>query len=107
MSDLQIAEIPYPSGSVYFRYSRYLSADESRWIRHGFFQAYHENGALASEGHYEHGREHGPWTDFYDNGQLAAEGVYNQGTQSGVWRYWSASGIPRALNGAPSDGEFA
>lgn len=37
---LHIAEIPYGSGEVRFRYARYLSDDGSRWIRHGLFCAY-------------------------------------------------------------------
>ncbi|WP_458071760.1 toxin-antitoxin system YwqK family antitoxin [Rhodanobacter sp. BL-MT-08] len=94
MSDLDIAEIPYPSGIVHFRYSRYLAADGSVWIRHGLFRAFHENGLLASEGNYEHGKEHGIWRDYHANGQLAAEGTYASGEESGTWEYWSANGAP-------------
>jgi len=47
---LHIAEIPYESGSLRFRYSRELSEDGSRWIRQGLLTAYHENGQRASEG---------------------------------------------------------
>ena len=54
MVDLQIAEIPYPSGAVRFRYSRYLATDGSAWVRHGLFCSYHEDGSLASQGSYEH-----------------------------------------------------
>jgi antitoxin component YwqK of YwqJK toxin-antitoxin module len=96
MADLNIAEIPYPSGTMRFRYSRYLSADGSSWIRHGQFVSYHENGSVASEGLYEHGKEHGVWRDYHPNGQLAAEGEYANGTESGVWLYWSASGVPES-----------
>lgn len=48
--DLNIAEIPYEGGSVRFRYSRFLSDDGLRWIRHGMFVAYAEDGAILSEG---------------------------------------------------------
>lgn len=92
MADLQIAEIPYPSGAIRFRYARYLLEDGSAWVRHGQFLAYHENGSLASEGCYEHGQEHGQWRDYHSNGQIAAEGVYANGAESGVWHYWSADG---------------
>lgn len=92
MVDMQIAEIPYPSGTIRFRYSRYLAADGSAWVRHGMFRAYHEDGALASEGNYEHGQEHGPWRDYHPNGQLAAEGSYANGSEVGAWKYWSAGG---------------
>ena len=92
MPDLNIAEIPYESGAIRYRYSRYMSPDGTRWIRHGLFRAYHENGALASEGHYEDGAEHGPWRDFHPNGQLAAEGQYDRGQEVGTWRHWDENG---------------
>jgi len=40
MADLEIAEIFHESGTIKFRYARYLAADGSRWIRHGRFVAY-------------------------------------------------------------------
>ncbi|XAH21484.1 hypothetical protein AAFF27_15815 [Xylophilus sp. GW821-FHT01B05] len=100
MSDLHIAEIPYPSGAIRFRYSRYLAADGSTWIRHGLFRAYHESGLLASEGNYEHGKEHGAWRDYHPNGQVAAEGAYANGVESGAWQYWSANGAPDSSGAA-------
>jgi antitoxin component YwqK of YwqJK toxin-antitoxin module len=95
MPDLQIAEIPYPSGEVHFRYARYLSEDGTKWIRHGRFTAFHENAALASEGTYEHGQEHGLWRDYHPNGQLASEGFYESGSEVGVWRFWNPDGTER------------
>lgn len=92
MSDLNIADIPYPSGGIQFRYSRYLSSDGAKWIRHGLFQAFHENGALASEGMYEHGAEQGIWRDYHSNGKLAAEGKYESGNETDIWQYWSPEG---------------
>ena len=94
MADLELAEIPYPSGVVRFRYARYLAADGTHWVRHGLFRAYHEDGSLASEGTYEHGREHGLWRDYHPNGQKAAEGHYSHGEEVGTWSYWSPSGEP-------------
>ncbi|PTU72731.1 toxin-antitoxin system YwqK family antitoxin [Pseudomonas mangrovi] len=93
MADLQIAEIPYENGKIKFRYSRYLSSDESRWIRYGLFVAYHPNGKIASEGNYEHGSEQGLWRDFHENGKLAAEGEYQAGEQIGNWKYWNNEGV--------------
>ena len=90
MTDLDIAVIPYETGETHFRYARYLSGDGSRWIRHGLFRAFHRNGALASEGHYQHGVEHGIWRDYHENGQLAAEGSYENGEEVGTWQYWEA-----------------
>ena len=92
--DLNIAEVPYESGEIRFRYSRYLSPDSTRWIRHGLFLAYHENGNLASEGHYVDGKEHGLWKDFHENGKLAAEGQYDMGIEIGEWHYWNIDGAP-------------
>jgi antitoxin component YwqK of YwqJK toxin-antitoxin module len=91
---LDIAEIPYDSGEIHFRYSRVLSEDGSAWLRHGLFVEYAENGRVISEGNYVKGREHGIWRDYYPNGRLAAEGSYEDGEEVGVWRYWDADGNP-------------
>lgn len=96
MTDLHLAEIAYPSGAIQFRYARYLRSDGAAWIRHGLFRAYHEDGSLASEGHYEHGQEHGRWRDYHSNGRLAAEGDYANGVEVGTWRYWSRDGLPES-----------
>lgn len=90
--DLIIAEIPFESGNVKFRYSRYLSPDKTKWIRHGLFRAYYQSGVLASEGNYEHGLEAGAWRDFHENGVLAAEGEYMFGQKVGVWKFWDSEG---------------
>ncbi len=92
MADLEIAEILYESGAVRFRYARHKSADGTRWIRHGLFVAYHENGKAKSEGTYDEGTEHGLWRDFFENGQLAAEGHYDHGNEVGEWKYWNSDG---------------
>lgn len=92
MTDLHIAEIPYDNGGLRFRYARRMSEDGTRWVRDGLFQAYHENGRLASEGYYDDGKEDGVWQDYHDNGQLAVEGAYRAGEKSGLWRYWSSDG---------------
>jgi antitoxin component YwqK of YwqJK toxin-antitoxin module len=92
MPDVNIAEIPYESGEIHFRYSRYLSSDGSRWIRHGLFRAYYQSGSLASEGNYADGVEQGPWRDYHENGKLASEGMYERGQEVGEWKYWQADG---------------
>lgn len=94
MADLEIAEICYENGGVKYRYSRYLTSDGSRWIRHGLFVAYREDGTVASEGNYDHGVEHGPWKDFHPNGSIAASGNYDRGNELGTWTYWNADGQP-------------
>jgi antitoxin component YwqK of YwqJK toxin-antitoxin module len=92
MSRLDIAEIPFESGSIQFRYARKLSEDGTRWIRDGLFRAYYENGILASEGNYSDGLENGLWRDYHVNGQIAAEGSYISGVEAVDWRYWDHDG---------------
>lgn len=94
MTELSIAEIPYESGSIRFRYSRKLSSDETFWIREGLFRAYHPNGTIATEGHYVDGVEDGLWRDYHENGRLAAEGTYRHGSEGPDWHYWDADGGP-------------
>lgn len=81
MADLNIAEIPYENGKIHFRYSRYLSNDGTRWIRHGRFTAYHLNGSLASEGEYNNGVEHGLWRDYHDNANLPPKDYTKTGSK--------------------------
>ncbi|GAA5172827.1 hypothetical protein [Viridibacterium curvum] len=89
---LNIAEIPYANGKIKFRYSRRLSSDGQKWMRHGLFVAYHENGVVSSEGHYDDGLEVGVWKSFHENGKVASEGSYRQGKEDGVWRFWNDHG---------------
>ena len=92
MEGLNIAEILSEDGRVRFRYERYLSDDGTRCIRHGRFEAYHANGALASEGTFVHGMEQGEWRDYHPNGQLAATGVYGKGEEVGDWQFFDQNG---------------
>jgi antitoxin component YwqK of YwqJK toxin-antitoxin module len=89
---LHLAEIPHESGAIRFRYARVMSADGTRWIRHGLFVEYSETGAVVAEGSYADGSEDGLWRAFHPNGNLAAEGCYRDGREVGVWRFWSADG---------------
>ncbi|HSV82080.1 MAG TPA: hypothetical protein VLK85_23045 [Ramlibacter sp.] len=94
-ADLNIAEIPYDSGEIRFRYTRVMASDGTRWIRHGLFCEYARNGQVISEGQYKDGKEEGLWRDYYPSGQLAAEGHYANGEEIGEWHYWSPDGTPR------------
>jgi antitoxin component YwqK of YwqJK toxin-antitoxin module len=91
-NDIEIAEFPYQDGSVKFRFARYLSDDGSHWIRQGRFQAFYENGQIASEGQFDRNRESGLWRNFHENGQVAAEGHYQDGRKVGEWHYWDVAG---------------
>jgi antitoxin component YwqK of YwqJK toxin-antitoxin module len=91
-ADLNLAEIPFVSGAIQYRYARVLAADGSRWLRHGLFVEYSESGVVVSEGSYVMGKEQGLWRDFHPNGQLAAEGMYDNGLEEGVWQFWNDRG---------------
>jgi len=88
---LHIAEVPYPDGQVKFRFARYPT-DDGRWVKHGRFTAFYEDGTLASEGTYADGLESGPWRDYHRNGSLAAEGRYENGKETGEWQFWNSDG---------------
>ncbi|MDH3523865.1 MAG: hypothetical protein OES32_09790 [Acidobacteriota bacterium] len=93
---LFVAEIPYESGQIRFRYARYLAPDGAKWVRHGLFVAYHRDGTIASEGEYVHGLEQGLWSSYHENGTLAARGHYADGVETGTWQYWNDQGDPEA-----------
>ena len=96
---LHIAEILYESGAIKFRYARRMSEDGTRWIRHGPFVAYHEDGGIASEGQYVDGAEEGLWRDYHENGTLAAEGEYRSAKEHGEWQFWNADGtVEKKIN---------
>ena len=89
---LYIAEIPYETGEIHYRYSRKLSDDGTRWIREGLFTDYYRNGNIASTGLYVDGLENGHWKDYHENGQLAAEGDYADGKEIGKWSFYDENG---------------
>jgi len=91
---LEIAEIVSESGSVKYRYSRYLTEDRSRWIRHGLFVAYFPDGSVASEVNYSHGVEDGASRDYHSNGRIAATGFYKAGKEHGQWEFFDIEGRP-------------
>lgn len=104
MADFEIAEILYENGAVKYRYSWYLASDGSRWIRHGLFVAYRENGTVVSEGNYDRGVEHGPWTDSHPGRSIAASGNYDQGNEVGTRRIGTRMVIPRHARLLPAKG---
>jgi hypothetical protein len=100
--NLNIAEIPYDTGELQYRYARHLAPDGSRWIRHGIFTEFHQNGQMASQGTYANDLEEGTWQDFYENGQIAAQGLYSGGIETGTWQYWNLEGIQEASEDYPA-----
>lgn len=91
-STLFIAEIPYETGELRFRFARKRSSDGTRWLREGLFQEFYRDGQLASEGGFVDDLEEGRWREYHPNGQLAAEGCYSAGKEHGVWRFWTETG---------------
>jgi antitoxin component YwqK of YwqJK toxin-antitoxin module len=89
---LFIAEEPYDSGELRFRYSRKLSSDGKRWIRDGLFQEFHRNGTPAAEGVYRDDLEEGLWREYYESGQISSEGQYKRGKEEGLWKFWNEQG---------------
>lgn len=89
---LYIAEIPYETGEIHYRYSRKISDDETKWIRDGLFTEYYPTGNIASTGLYDNGLETGHWIDYHQNGQIAAEGDYVNGKEVGKWSYYDEDG---------------
>jgi antitoxin component YwqK of YwqJK toxin-antitoxin module len=71
-----------------------MSADGTRWVRHGLFRSYYRNGTLASEGNYVDGAEDGLWTEYHENGRMAARGHYKNGEEVGQWEFWDDNGVP-------------
>ena len=91
---LEIAEIPFETGELKYRYARRLDADGAKWIREGLFQSFHQNGQISAEGQYRDGLEEGLWLTYHDNGQLASRGTYHQGQEDGDWEFWDRDGQP-------------
>lgn len=89
---LYIAEILYETGEIHFRYSRKMSDDGTKWIRHGLFTEYYQNGNIMSTGLYDEGFETGSWKDYHENGNIAAEGDYRGGKEVGKWLYYDENG---------------
>lgn len=90
---LQVAEIPYESQTnLRYRYVYYVSPNDDSIVKHGEFKAFYPNGAIASEGVYEHGLEQGVWREFYENGRLAAQGSYQNGQRGEDWLFWGEDG---------------
>jgi antitoxin component YwqK of YwqJK toxin-antitoxin module len=92
MMTLDIAEIPYDTGELQYRYARRMAADGSKWIREGLFQSFHKNGKISSEGQYRDGLEDGLWSTYHENGQLASRGSYREGKEIGDWAFWDVDG---------------
>lgn len=91
----------------------------SKWIKHGDFVFYDEDGDITHQGAFEDGLESGVWSVVYDdggksrgefragkregrwhysyaNGRPAQEGEYRAGERVGTWKHWSPAGEVRS-----------
>ena len=60
--------------------------------RHGQWTYYHQDGALWSQGNFEHGERSGNYTVWYANGQKRYEGTYENDKPKGKWSFWKENG---------------
>lgn len=60
--------------------------------RHGAYRRFFPNGALATDGRYDHGKKAGLWHTYFDDGQVDAEGQYDDDAPVDRWTYWHRSG---------------
>jgi antitoxin component YwqK of YwqJK toxin-antitoxin module len=90
---LETEEVRSEDGTLHFRYSKYLSADGSRWIRHGLLVAYDLDGSIAGEVTYSHDIEEGPCRHYHRNGQLASSGTLKAGKEDGQWKFYDENGV--------------
>jgi hypothetical protein len=91
----QVVELRELSGIVTARYSRYLNAEGTAWVRHGVWQSFSPAGQVTSQGSYAHGLENGLWEDYFENGQVAARGAYDNGRELPGWNFWYEDGTPQ------------
>lgn len=61
-------------------------------VPHGPWRTWHEDGSLATAGHYAHGLLHGDFSRWHPNGAPAAHGRYVRGEQDGTWTTWDEEG---------------
>jgi antitoxin component YwqK of YwqJK toxin-antitoxin module len=65
--------------------------------RHGAWTAWHPNGQVQVEGHFQYGEPEGEFTWYYPNGQKSVEGSYRQGERHGAWTWWHDNGLKSSL----------
>ncbi len=81
----------WPDGSPRAEYE--VERDASgRERRSGAYRAWHENGALASQGSFADDREVGRWKFFHADGGPAAEGSFARGERVGPWETFHPGG---------------
>lgn len=59
-----------------------------RWILHGAYESWHENGQRHEKGAYEQGHRTGTWTIRDEEGKVREKGDYLRGLRDGRWKLY-------------------
>lgn len=81
----------YASGQLIYEGEQVLDGD-GRWVRHGPWSAYYEDGSPWERGAYADGVEDGRWDWWYENGQPMSAGAFRDGVRVGPWSWWYPDG---------------
>jgi len=65
---------------------------DGEWLRHGSFNAWHENGVERAGGAFVSGEQDGEWSQWHANSQLGSRGSWDRGEKIGPWTYWHENG---------------
>jgi len=79
---------------------------EEAGVRHGPSRTWFDNGAVETEGAYDHGRRTGTWTRYWRSGGRRAQAAFESDVQHGLMHRWNANGsfetTVRYVDGEPS-----
>jgi len=88
LTDEKYREVYYYDSTHY----KYIEGDLDQSRRNGDWFAYHKNGNLCTEAHYENGKEEGEYKVYHDNGYLYYTGNYKNGLKEGEWKFYNEQG---------------
>jgi hypothetical protein len=89
---IEVLETTDYDGRVVSRAEGYRD-ENGKFVYHGTFTTYHDNGLPKREEHYVHGVTHGERTSWYENGQISGQGYYDHGRETGIWSAWWPNGF--------------
>ncbi len=89
LTDEKYREVFYYD-STHYKYTEGNLVDQTK--RDGDWFAYHKNGNLCTEAHYENGKEEGLYKVYHDNGYLYYAGEFHQGMKVGEWKFYDEQG---------------
>ena len=76
-------------------YQVYWEPAYSRYVQHGYYEGFHEDGALRVAGQYRHGNRIGLWIEWYQNGKKKGEINWADGKPEGEVTEWYENGQVR------------